>query len=74
MYHHVSTDTVDDAYVDSILEFGRHPEWFDPCRGVPLEPYLHLAARRNLDNSLKSQVRRPRRGSGLCLSAADASS
>jgi RNA polymerase sigma-70 factor, ECF subfamily len=57
-FRNATRDAVIDAVEDALIEYLAHPHRFDPGRGVPLHAYLRLAAARNLQNRLRSDVRR----------------
>lgn len=46
----------DTAAEDAILSLLKHPESYDPGR-MPLETYLHMAAKRDLQNARRSESR-----------------
>lgn len=50
----------DTAAEDAILSLLKHPESYDPGR-MPLETYLHMAAKRDLQNARRSENRHARR-------------
>jgi len=52
---------VSDGVTDSILDYCEKPQQFDATRGVPLEGFLHMAARRNVSNLLRGEKRRKAR-------------
>lgn len=47
-----------DAAEDAILEYAKRPTGFNPSRGLPLERYLLMIARRNLSDRLRRATRR----------------
>jgi hypothetical protein len=60
-FHAVPLDLINDGIEDAILEYAAKPFRFDESFGLSLEVYLRWAARRNVANSLKAEVRRRRR-------------
>ncbi len=52
---------VSDGVTDAILDYCENPRQFDAKRGVPLEGFLHMAARRNVWNSVRGEIRRKAR-------------
>lgn len=53
-------DAANDAAVDALLHYFSQPDRFDPSRGVPLEGFLHVIARRRLLNALRHSAARTR--------------
>jgi RNA polymerase sigma-70 factor (ECF subfamily) len=51
-------DIVNDAVIDSLIEYGRNPSIFDPLRGRPLERFLYHLSWRNAADSVKARMRR----------------
>jgi CheY-like chemotaxis protein len=56
-----SRETAVDATVDALMDYLRVPGAFDPSRGVPLDRFLAMAARRNFVNYSKSEYSRKSR-------------
>src|SRR5688572_21502995 len=55
----VPHDFIVDAVTDAlVLEYLARPQRFDSGLGVPLDRYLEVAARRNLQNRLQAEARR----------------
>lgn len=52
---------VSDGVTDAILDYCENPQQFDVTRGVPLHNFIHMAARRNVLNSLRGEKRRKAR-------------
>lgn len=52
---------VSDGGTDAILDYCENPQQFDATRGVPLDGFLHMAARRNVSNLLRGEKRRKAR-------------
>lgn len=60
-FHAVPIDLINDGIEDAIIEYAARPFRFDESFGLSLEVYLRWAARRNVANFLKAEVRRRRR-------------
>jgi len=56
-----SRETAVDATVDALMDYLRAPSAFDTSRGVPLDRFLAMAARRNFVNYSKSESSRKAR-------------
>jgi RNA polymerase sigma-70 factor, ECF subfamily len=54
-------DFIVDSTEDAFLEYAMCPQRFDPSRGVPLERFLQIAAKRNLQDRLRIDARRKAR-------------
>jgi RNA polymerase sigma-70 factor (ECF subfamily) len=52
---------VADGVTDALLAYCTTPERFDGKRGIPLDRFLHMAAWRNVANSLRGEKRRKAR-------------
>jgi DNA-directed RNA polymerase specialized sigma24 family protein len=62
-------DTAHDAAVDALVEYFRRPNRFDPARGIPLDRFLYMVARRRLLNRLRNASARIRRESDYAVSS-----
>jgi RNA polymerase sigma-70 factor (ECF subfamily) len=60
-FPHVDREYIWDGVVDALLDYCAQPRQFDKGRGVPLDGFLRLAARRNVANMLRSHKRRKAR-------------
>ena len=49
---------VADGVTDAVLDYCENPQKFDATRGVPLDGFIHMAARRNVSNLLRGEKRR----------------
>jgi len=60
-FPHTDQHIIWDGVIDALLDYCARPQQFDADRGVPLERFLRLAARRNVVNMLRSEQRRKTR-------------
>lgn len=60
-FPHTDQHIIWDGVIDALLDYCARPQQFDAERGVPLERFLRLAARRNVTNMLRSVQRRKTR-------------
>ena len=49
---------VAEGVTDAILDYCENPQKFDATRGVPLDGFIRMAARRNVSNLLRGEKRR----------------
>jgi hypothetical protein len=66
---HAPDDVVFDAVVDAIMEYIKDPVRFDASRGVPLDRFVQMAARRNLASHMRSEAQRKAREAAYGLRA-----
>jgi RNA polymerase sigma-70 factor (ECF subfamily) len=57
-FPHTDQHIIWDGVIDAMLDYCARPQQFDAERGVPLERFLRLAARRNVMNRLRGEQRR----------------
>jgi succinate dehydrogenase flavin-adding protein (antitoxin of CptAB toxin-antitoxin module) len=57
----VDEHLIRDGVVDALLDFCARPKQYDAEQGVPWDRFLAVAARRNVDDHLRSESRRKRR-------------
>ncbi len=50
-----------DGVTDAILDYCEKPQKFDATRGIPIDGFLHMAARKNVSNLLRGENRRKAR-------------
>lgn len=60
-FPHTDPHIIWDGVIDALLDYCARPQQFDADRGIPLESFLRLAARRNVMNMLRSAQRRKTR-------------
>src|SRR5262249_26225715 len=60
-YRRVDEQFVFDGVIDALMDYCLRPQTFDSSRGAPLDQFLALAARRNVDNLLRGESRRKKR-------------
>src|SRR3954470_16890780 len=60
-YCRVDEQLVGDGVTDAIMDYCVRPQTFDSAKGAPLDRFLALAARRNVDNLLRGESRRKKR-------------
>ena len=69
-FRHAPREMILDAITDAIFSYLRMPSTFDSRRGVPLDGFLSVAARRNLANAVQSEGRRRDRDAAYAASRA----
>ncbi len=60
-FPNVPRDDISQAVSDAVLDYITRPGQFDHTKGIPLDAFIELAARRNLSNLIRAHARRAKR-------------